>query len=324
MCRLSELVDSLRAGYFTAIFHFQSVPLGFPMDYKDMLGLPDIVYHLLCSESMDRECKLEYNINGIGENMELTLRWSKRGSKWEQPFSDRSTKYKSPAAANRRRDNNRKKQQNVERNSKSVGTNDHQDIHMSDKNNFHDIDQPTCVTPISASKNKKCQSKITIISTKTKAHMTLRSQSAIEEKRDASMDSYGDSIFSPISVEISPVSMTMDERLGHQLTTYHSQDSINNINNGPPDHSKISDHEDYSDSISGESMDYIDSDCATDFEDNTLGECGLSACEYGPSVDYHDVHLPSHMLKCENCGWVVCRDCYHKGGINVIKDTCNS
>ncbi len=45
-----------------------------------------------------------------------------------------------------------------------------------------------------------------------------------------------------------------------------------------------------------------------------LGECGLSICEYGPSVDLTS-EKPSLYWKCSKpeCGWTVCEQCYLKG-----------
>ena len=64
-----------------------------------------------------------------------------------------------------------------------------------------------------------------------------------------------------------------------------------------------------------------DSDCATDYECASLGECGLGMCKYGPSVDAEGVNLPSDMYECTmyeytktDCMWVVCRECHQKGG----------
>ena len=60
----------------------------------------------------------------------------------------------------------------------------------------------------------------------------------------------------------------------------------------------------------------IDSDCATDYEGASLGECGLSSCEYGPSVSVEHVQQPSHMFRCQktDCSWIVCRKCHQNGG----------
>ena len=81
---------------FASHLNILDLPFGIPMAEPTMLGLPDIVDQLLLRKCMDKGSKLEFQIGGVGDSMELTLRWHKRGSRWEQPFSD-SVKYKSPA-----------------------------------------------------------------------------------------------------------------------------------------------------------------------------------------------------------------------------------
>ena len=282
------------------------------MDMSKSLGLPDVIYQLLLAKSLDGDSKLEYNISGVGECMEVTLRWSRRGTRWEQPFSD-AWKYKSPA--NRTRDRNRKKMNNVKKNSKSVSTEDGEilgNMCMSDMSN------QTSKTPVSTSKGKKRKSKRNknSVSSTTNGHssMVLRSRhSEIEQGRNTCMDYCHENMFSPASVEVSPgcMAMTMADHLGHQLTPM----DIENINSDSSSQciSNVSDHD------SDESLD--GSDCATDYENNSLGMCGLSSCEYGPSVDMYGVIIPRQMLKCEvkDCGWVVCRECFKNGGTKGTK-----
>ena len=110
------------------------------------LGLPDFVYRLLLSKSEDVHSKLDFNINGTGDNIEITLRWRKWGSRWEDPFDCRATKYKS--FSNRKRDSNRRKMFNVERNSKSVSTDN---IDNESQTGF-DMCDMDLTTPISAPK----------------------------------------------------------------------------------------------------------------------------------------------------------------------------
>ncbi len=274
------------------------------MDMTKTLGLPDVVYQLLLAKSLDGDSKVEYNICGVGECMEVTLRWNKRGTKWEQPFSD-TWKYKSPA--NRTRDKNRKKTNNVKKNSKSVGT---EDCDLLGKICVSDMNNQTSKTPVSTSQGKHRRSKKNISSTgKGHTSMVLRSgRGEIEQGRNTSEDSCFENMFSPASVEVSPgcMAMTMADHLGHELTPM----DIANINSDSSSQciSNVSDH-DSDGSLDG-------SDCATDYENNSLGMCGLSSCEYGPSVDMYGVIIPRQMLKCEvkDCGWVVCRECFKNGG----------
>ena len=109
--------------------------------------------------------------------------------------------------------------------------------------------------------------------------------------------------------------MTMYGHLGHQQNS--SAMDIVNINNEAHGHNLTSDHDDGSSDFSCEGSTHdTDSECATDFESNSLGQCGLSACEYGPSVDVYGVNVPGNMFVCtkKDCGWIVCRECRRKGG----------
>ncbi len=114
-CEPPERVTLYRAGYLPLNFCHYHLPFGIPMDSTNMLGLPNIVYLLLESKSKETGMKLDYNISGTGDCMELTLRWCGRGSRWEQPFNDK-WKYKSPST--KARDRNRKKWQNVKQTQK--------------------------------------------------------------------------------------------------------------------------------------------------------------------------------------------------------------
>ena len=110
------------------------------------------------------------------------------------------------------------------------------------------------------------------------------------------------------------MTMSMDNQLSQKLPSY-SVDSENK-NNNPHGNILSGDSDQSSDTESEESMDSTDSSCATDFELYSLGKCGLKSCEYGPSVDGHDVLRPTHMHYCTKmgCGWIVCRECYRNGG----------
>ncbi len=206
------------------------------------------------------------------------------------------------------------------KNSKSVST---EDVDMLNHPDVSNVYCPTTITPTSASEKVTRPGKPESNESVREGHMRLRSSvRKIEQKRSASVDSCVNNscVFSPASIDISPVSggqlsMTMDDHLGHQLTSY-SMDTDININNDPHG-SMISDDSvqiTYSDS--DEDTYDTDSSCATDYENNVLGECGLSACEYGPSVNADDAQVPSHMFKCTklDCMWTVCRECYRNGG----------
>ena len=55
---------------------------------------------------------VDYGINDTGESMEGTLRWQKRRSRWEQPFSDTLWK---KVHLNRSRNKRRRKWQNIKK-----------------------------------------------------------------------------------------------------------------------------------------------------------------------------------------------------------------
>ncbi len=96
------------------------------MDSNMKLGLPDFIYQLLVSKSVEKDTKLEYKFCGIGDSIEVTLRWTARGSRWDQPFGGKA-KYKSPAS--KQRDMNRKKWLTVNKNSVGISTDDKYDVH---------------------------------------------------------------------------------------------------------------------------------------------------------------------------------------------------
>ena len=89
------------------------------------LGLPDYVYQLLVSKSMEKDQIMEVDICDRNEGTELVLKWVTKGSKWETHRLDGYRKYKSPGHI--RRDINRRKQYNVRMNSKYVSTDDNCD-----------------------------------------------------------------------------------------------------------------------------------------------------------------------------------------------------
>lgn len=93
-----------------------------------MQNLPDAVYKLLEVKCGQEHCELVWMIGGHGEQVELTLRWLPRGSKWEDPFvtpvniPNCDIKHKSPGC--RKRDINRRKWFNVKKNSIATVTED--------------------------------------------------------------------------------------------------------------------------------------------------------------------------------------------------------
>ena len=74
---------------------------------------------------MDTKCELIWNIAGHGDQVELTLKWLPRGSKWENPFAEEPIiSHKKKSSSCRKRDANRKKWFIVRKNSKEVSTED--------------------------------------------------------------------------------------------------------------------------------------------------------------------------------------------------------
>ena len=202
------------------------------MESTNSLGLPDFVYRLLLSKSEDVHSKLDFNINGTGDNIEITLRWTKWGSRWEDPFDCRATKYKS--FSNRKRDSNRRKMFNVERNSKSVSTDN---IDNESQTGF-DMCDMDLTTPISAPK-KTVQgiSDAEKHSVHQKGHMVLRSNVAYEKEIRRKCDSFSSAadILSPTSIGTpqfeTDMSMTMTDHEGHGHACYLGADHADDNNN---------------------------------------------------------------------------------------------
>lgn len=124
------------------------MPFGLPMENSAMLGLPAVVYQTLVEQSKAEGSYLIWTIGGHGPQVEVTLKWLPKGSKWEDPHvppeTILTTKHKSPGC--RRRDITRKKWYNVNKNSVAVSTCDF------DNNTSSDDMRPNGEeTPISAS-----------------------------------------------------------------------------------------------------------------------------------------------------------------------------
>ena len=187
-----------------------------PMEPSNILGLPDFIYKLLQSKCKDVHSKLDFNISGTGDNIEITLRWRKWGSRWEDPFDYRPMKYKS--FSNRKRDSYRRKMYNVDRNSKSVNT---ENIDAESQTGL-DICDTGLASPISApQKTLQQKSEARKSTTQKKAHMVLRSSVAEgkETRRKCESVPSAADILSPISVDtsqyVTDMSMTMTDHEGH-------------------------------------------------------------------------------------------------------------
>ena len=282
------------------------------MDSNMKLGLPDFIYQLLVSKSVERDTKLEYKFCGVGDSVEVTLRWTARGSKWEQPFGSKG-KYKSPAS--RQRDMNRKKWLTVNKNSVAVSTDDKYDKHEQPESESVFPSKSNSPPPISTPKStmKKITKRKTRQTIPERGHsMALRSgQDAIEQKRNYSTDSEHGFMCSPLSVASEDTDMTGSLRHVSHCADSPSQvapwsvksDSIN-MNPHGDDLSVLSESSDGSDT---------DTSCASG-DIGGLGKCGLSKCEYGPSVDLTS-DKPKQYWKCvkPDCGWTICDGCYLKG-----------
>ena len=104
---------------YLAILHFWIT------DGSVRLNVPDYVYQLLVKQRMDKACELICMVGGHGRQVELVMKWFPRGSKWVEPFTEKSeTSVRQKSKACRRRDTNRRKWYNVNRNSKQVETSD--------------------------------------------------------------------------------------------------------------------------------------------------------------------------------------------------------
>ena len=98
---------------------------GLQMPQSDLLNMPDYVYQLVVKQSMYKDCELIWTVGGHGRQVELVMKWFPRGSKWEEPFTEKSeTSVRQKSKACIRRDTNRRKWYNVNRNSKHVETSD--------------------------------------------------------------------------------------------------------------------------------------------------------------------------------------------------------
>ncbi len=252
------------------------------MDSNMKLGLPDFIYQLLESKSVEKETKLEYKFCGVGDSVEVTLRWTAKGSMWEQPFSSKG-KYKSPASV--KRDINRKKWMTVNKNSKAVSTDVKYEISPQCKLIESDSNSETPISAPEPTKKKtiKKKSKKSNKSALAGHGMVLRSgQDSIEQKRSYSVESEFGQMCSPMEVSPSSMDTSSAYSLDHVSCSGTSRQqaswSVNSDSVNMKSHGNVI--------VMSELTEDSDSDisCASGGIAG-LGECGLSTCVYGTSVD---------------------------------------
>ncbi len=295
------------------------------MDTYTSNGLPFIVQTLLDGQCARNDAELDFKISCSGKCTQLTITWTtvaKNSTPQDACNVDGSTKskhpkgYKKKTPSDWKRDSLRKKQF-IEKKKKPIAQKDEVKKTHGARGNITSIANVASTGAVTRSRSKLCKTKITDDTICTPE----LGRNSFDRLESDSM------YFSPAYVEPETPVPDHDKQpllsMHHDHVATYSHQLVNwsleydNINKGTPKHV---DSVTRSDSRSGTNSDSDSdcdvSDCTTDFEENSLGECGLSVCEYGPSVNVQGAHIPSHILECtvRDCGWFVCRGCHRKGG----------